>query len=542
MKLTDLLSPEQWLQFDMDFYDRSGMNAYAFDSGGDRIAGHKKWANQLCPVIKANPKGRVTSICGLSHQAMANRAKSEKRTIIDECEAGLLKICVPVFHGDEFVGIIGGCGLLAEDGELGEEMIELVTGMSPELIQQLGSNIPRVTQEDVESHARFLEQRAQELLERAVKGKEKTELKTFRNLIEEVQQKGLCFQCGGCVTFCTAINYGALELGEGGLPRYRDIDKCIECGICYMICPSVGVLDEETKKKVGWTEPIGKVIETTVARIQNPEIRSQATDGGVVTGILLNLFDKGHIDGAIVTRQTGPFNREPWLASTREQIIEAAGSHFSISPGMTLYSEYTTFSPSIKALRPLIKEGLKRVAFVGTPCQVQTLRKMETLGVVPTDSIYCILGLFCSGTFLFHKSRMAKLEKLGGFKWEDVQKVNLRSELIIHLKNGEVKTLDIDDVDFLKRPACRYCTDYTAEFADLSFGGIGSSEGWTTVISRTPLGNEILGNAKASILEEYRFEDDPKFSSKALSTVKEHAGRKRERAKATKEELRKSAD
>jgi hypothetical protein len=40
-------------------------------------------------------------------------------------------------------------------------------------------------------------------------------MKTFFNLIQEVQKPGLCHHCGGCVTFCTAINDGALETGEG---------------------------------------------------------------------------------------------------------------------------------------------------------------------------------------------------------------------------------------------------------------------------------------------------------------------------------------
>ena len=50
-------------------------------------------------------------------------------------------------------------------------------------------------------------------------------MKTFSHLIEEVQKPGLCHHCGGCVTFCTAINYGALELAEDGAPRYKDPAK-----------------------------------------------------------------------------------------------------------------------------------------------------------------------------------------------------------------------------------------------------------------------------------------------------------------------------
>ena len=153
-------------------------------------------------------------------------------------------------------------------------------------------------------------------------------MKTFENLIEEVQKPGLCHHCGGCVTFCTSINYGALELSEEGMPRFADREKCIECGLCYSICPEIDELQEETRKVAGWEPPMGHVLDTTVARAIDPAIRRKATDGGVVTALLAHLFDRGHIDGAIVTRQSGPFERDPWLATSRQEIIDAAAGAF----------------------------------------------------------------------------------------------------------------------------------------------------------------------------------------------------------------------
>src|SRR4030043_485205 len=124
-------------------------------------------------------------------------------------------------------------------------------------------------------------------------------MKTFSHLIQEVQEKGLCHHCGGCVAFCTAINYGALELGEDGRPRYSNKEKCIECGICYAICPVIGELDEDTKNLVSWSPPMGRVMGTTVARATDPEVRARGTDGGGVTALLVHLFDRGRIDAAI---------------------------------------------------------------------------------------------------------------------------------------------------------------------------------------------------------------------------------------------------
>ena len=83
-------------------------------------------------------------------------------------------------------------------------------------------------------------------------------MKTFASLVEEVQKPGLCHLCGGCLTFCTAINYGALEMGEDGMPYLGDMEKCIECGLCYSICPEIKEMDDDIRKIADWSEPLGK--------------------------------------------------------------------------------------------------------------------------------------------------------------------------------------------------------------------------------------------------------------------------------------------
>lgn len=353
-------------------------------------------------------------------------------------------------------------------------------------------------------------------------------MKTFEDLINEVQAPGLCHRCGGCVTFCTAINYGALKLSDQGAPQYEDEDKCIECGLCYSICPEISELEEETKKVAGWVPPIGSVIETSVARSNDPLIRKKATDGGVVTALLVHLFDRGHIDGAIVTRQSGPFQREPLLATTRHEIINAAGFYFDSSHGMDHFGhDYSTYSPSVQEFRPMMQKELRRVAMVGTPCQIKALRKMEAMGIVPSDSIKYTLGLFCSGNFLFDEAERNKLESIAKIRWDAVRKINIKEELIIHLNTGEKKTIPLDKIDFMKRYACRYCSDYASEYADISFGGIGADEGWTTVMTRSPRGRAIFADAKGKTLENYDFSAKPGLPGVILDKVKDASARKK---------------
>jgi coenzyme F420 hydrogenase subunit beta len=363
-------------------------------------------------------------------------------------------------------------------------------------------------------------------------------MKTFADLIEEVQKPGLCHHCGGCVTFCTAINYGALALEKDGSPRYQDRDKCIECGICYAICPEIREHEEDTKRHVSWNPPLGRVVGATVARSLDPEVRAQATDGGVVTSLLLWLLDKGRIDGAIVAKKTGLFKREPWLALTRDDLMAAAGFHFDTSHGMERFSEvYSTYSPSIAQLEQVTKKQLGRVAIVGTPCQIHTLRRMEVLGVVPTESIKYYFGLFCIGNFGFGEKERRQLEDLGKFKWEEVDKINLKEELMIHLQNREVRFIPLDKLDFMKRHACNYCSDYSCEFADLSFGGIGAEEGWTTVIARSRVGETLLSATVGKTIEEYDRKTRPNFKKEAMAKVLQYSDLKKQKARAEREKM-----
>jgi coenzyme F420 hydrogenase subunit beta len=367
-------------------------------------------------------------------------------------------------------------------------------------------------------------------------------MKSFLHLIEEVQKPGLCHHCGGCVTFCTAINYGALELGEDGRPRYKDQSKCIECGLCYLICPEIAELDEEVKKIVSWGPPMGCVMGVMVARAADPQVRVHGTDGGVVTGLLLHLLDQGRIDGAIVAKRVGPFQRQPWLASTREEILEAAGFYFDTSHGMTHFSGvYSTFSPSILQLSHLVKGHLNRLAFVGTPCQINAIRRMEALGIVPSASIKFHFGLFCTGNFSFGPEQLQTLEKIGNFHWDEVRKINVKEELMVHLQTGEVRYIPLNKLDFMKRFACQYCDDYAAEYADLSFGGIGAPEGWTTVITRTPAGNRILASAKCMNLEQHSYRDNPQLGFQALAKVLAWSEKKKQRAALAHQEMERAA-
>jgi len=352
-------------------------------------------------------------------------------------------------------------------------------------------------------------------------------MKTFDDLIQKVLKPGLCHRCGACVAFCTSINYGALELDSEGIPRYADKDKCIGGGLCYAICPEIDELKEETKQRVAWTPPIGRVTDISIARATDATIRNTATDGGVVTALLVNLFRKGQIDLAVVTKQVGPFQRESCLAATEEDIRSAAGFFFDTSYGMKRFGDYYSSFSRIGEFNTLSNKGFHRVAFVGTPCQIQAVRKMQTLNIHPADTVKFCLGLFCSGNFVFGEKERNKVAQIGGFQWKNVNKINIKENLMIHLESGEVVTVMLSDLKFIRRPACNFCEDFSAEYADISFGGIGAEEGWTTVIVRSPVGLEIFSNARRKAIEENRQRCYPPLPAQALNKVRLWSAKKK---------------
>ena len=155
MKLTDLQPLEKWVELEEAIRERSGMRASVYDTDGIGITGKSQHANDLCPEIRATGKGQ-TYICAVAHQNMAVMAQNTRAPVIEECDAGLIKIVVPIFAGDEFIGAAGGCGLLMEDGEVDEFMINKTTGLAEEKIAALSESVATITPHEAEKLAAYI--------------------------------------------------------------------------------------------------------------------------------------------------------------------------------------------------------------------------------------------------------------------------------------------------------------------------------------------------------------------------------------------------
>lgn len=163
MKLTDLLPPDAWVELEQEITKQTGLSGNIFDAEGIRITKYRHWANRLCPVIKANDKGQ-SFICAVAHQNLAAQAKQTRKPLIEECDAGIAKVVVPILVGGEFLGAACGCGSLLEGGEVDTFLINKITGIDEEEIESLSNDMGYISTEEANSLLKYLEKEIQAIV------------------------------------------------------------------------------------------------------------------------------------------------------------------------------------------------------------------------------------------------------------------------------------------------------------------------------------------------------------------------------------------
>lgn len=268
--------------------------------------------------------------------------------------------------------------------------------------------------------------------------------------------------------------------------------SCISCGLCYYQCPQLAGDETLAKKIFGKkfrTSDVGYFGEAFSVQTTSSDIGARCQDGGGVTGLLTSLLDSGFIDGAVVMGTKDP-SWKPWprVATTRQDLLDCAGSKYS--PG-----------PMLLGLRDAVdRYSLKKVAVVGTPCQIKAVRQMQTTGRVPhrlTDVIKLLIGIFCGGAYSYEDFFEKIIQEELKIDLAEVTKFDIKgSNFIIYRRGKPKREISLDFLSQFSFPACRVCSDYTAELADISIGSVGSPGGRSTVIIRTPAGQEAFNQAR----------------------------------------------
>jgi coenzyme F420 hydrogenase subunit beta len=317
---------------------------------------------------------------------------------------------------------------------------------------------------------------------------------SFRTLNKEVVEPGICAACYGCVSFCTANELNVLAIEEDK-PVYCDEKNCLEDGICYLICPRTPDLDKAIETKFQFKEIIGSYVAVRILRTTNEEIADVCCDGGVVTTLLKYMLDTKRIDGAVLSRRESLWNNKPMIATKFEELLECAGSSLAQSRSVGELGDLTTYAPIFSALKGPNLLDLTKLAVVGTPCQTATIRKMQLLRIVPSHLVHFTIGLFCFENFLMHDVGRKYLETKIGTDLDQVEKINLKEDFMVRLKDERVLHIDLGDLDPIVRSACLACTDFSNYAADISVGGLGSPDGYTTTVVRNRAAQRLINQA-----------------------------------------------
>lgn len=347
---------------------------------------------------------------------------------------------------------------------------------------------------------------------------------SFRTLNREVVETGICAACYGCVSFCTANELNVLTI-EKDKPVYCDEKNCLEDGICYLICPRTPDLDKAVEARFQFKEPVGSYVSVRSLRTTNKEIAKVCCDGGVGTSLLKFLLDTRRIDGAVLSRREGLWNNEPVIATKFEDLLECAGSSLAQSRSVRGLGDLTTYAPIFSALKGSDMLDLTKLAVVGTPCQILTIRKMQLLRIVPSHLVRFTIGLFCFENFLMHDEGKKFLESKIGSGLDQIEKINLKDDFIVKLRGKKVVHMDLEDLGSIVRSACLACTDFSNYAADISIGGLGSPEGYTTTLIRNRAAQRLINQA---INQGYLEEIEEKG---ALKKIERMAERKRNRGR-----------
>ena len=296
---------------------------------------------------------------------------------------------------------------------------------------------------------------------------------SYGMLMKEIIRAGICTECGTCAAVCPVLEWDHLA----GQPKL--IGKCTGCGICYNQCPRT------------ITDPIQLMGEFKTGYVSNtniPEVIG-AQDGGTVTSLLSYLFDEHLIDAAVVSMKdpNNPWHPVAQIITNKDDAIKAAGSIYS-------------HSQTVEALMDAIREGYRSIAFVGTPCNIDAVDKMTSspAGMLKYFMRAHILkiGLFCMDSF--SPQALYPFFEQDGIDLSKVVKMDINKgkfHLYYDHEGEPIKSYTIKELDKFKSSSCNFCTDLTAENADISVGSVGSGPKKNTAFARTGIGAEIIEDA-----------------------------------------------
>ncbi len=340
--------------------------------------------------------------------------------------------------------------------------------------------------------------------------------------------KELCTRCGSCSGVCPT---DAITLTEDFYPSLIP-DRCIACGLCGAVCPGKTVSYGDLAEQVfderfvdrgfdGWVE------KTYVGFSTDERLRRGGAGGGVVTGLLAHLLQSGAVDGCLVSRmkKDRPWEGEPFIATTYEELCESQGSRYHIIPMNTLWAD--------------LRKKPGRYAAAILPCQTHGFRNLQRHDPELAAQITHVVGLFCGGSL--EPCLPTEMLTMRGIQRDQITDFQFRGgdwpgQMRAILKDGQARPLHYSNykdgaynyfTSLYMPERCQTCLDGSNEFADLSV-----SDAWTRdeqgeykfkehsrILIRTERGAALVREAaEAGALVVKDVTEDPSYRTHKMQT------------------------
>lgn len=316
--------------------------------------------------------------------------------------------------------------------------------------------------------------------------------------VQAVVDRKICCGCGTCLVICPT---SCIKFVYGKRYNYPKIDteRCVQCGKCLGVCPSAFLLHGTEPGFVD--RPLEADYNSYLIHSKDDRVRLDSSSGGFITDMILHMMRKGLADGGVVAKCEGeqPLVAESFIAMDRESLLSARAS------------KYAPVSSCVKLREVLERPG--RFVFVGTPCMIEGLVKLQEQLPKLKERIVLTIGLVCGG-MASRLSTKAYIEEHGGVNLADVRRICYRG----NGWPGRFRVFGENDKLLMDRPLlggslvhvvprdhylrCYNCLDHWARFADIAVSDPWTDKmvkterkGWSAIMVRTERGKEAVASA-----------------------------------------------
>lgn len=295
-------------------------------------------------------------------------------------------------------------------------------------------------------------------------------------------------QCSGCAACAEICPRGAIELMDRMefTEAVIDYTKCVECGLCYSVCPNHTRVEQ--RQPITWHQGW---------RLQEDE-RQKSSSGGAAAAVSEAFIRSGGVVCSCVQTDDG-FGFS--LAETLQDLDAFRGSRYVKSSLKGVY----------RKIRKCIQDG-RRVLFIGLPCQVAALKNY--VGEQLQEHLTTV-DLICHGTPSVKLLKRYLEEKGHDLQWLPRLEFRKKNHFALRTNSNLLEKGVQDNYTFAFLRALTYTENcyscpYAAQqrAADITLGDSWGStlteeieKGISLILCQTEKGRKLLNEAGLELME-----------------------------------------